>query len=423
MLMSMIFLLYACSDSSPTGPEPYNGIVPLPVYPENASILSRLTIKLTVRNAAGYNTTGCKYLFQISSDIYFNTIVFQKEVPGGTDTTSVSVTENLTGGSSYYWRAKASCGSQSSGYSTTFMFTLESYRGAPQPIAPLEEAIEFSGSLHLRVHTSPYFPSGNDIYRFEIFKISRGNPYSHTNVSQDTLSKGSSATPGIYPVIIKEISSQPETTQVAIEDYLSEGAYGWRVRAYRNIGGGAQLTTLYSNMIHFYVADNCNKYHNGKWATELIENRVACGQYNLYQDAFNALGSPDAKHIGPRSYTGFVSLGIDGWIVVGMGECIKDGPGYDLAVYQTSASEGVGIEVAPTIEGPWHFLNWVPCNIPSQYFSNVCFFDLGSAGVAWARYVRIIDYERGSMPQYAFCELDYLHPGADIDAAEVLNPY
>ena len=396
------FLIAAGCSSNPTAPLIYTGKVPFPVSPSDGAIIGNFTITLTVRNAADYNDAASTYLFQISTDKNFNPLILSQAVPGSSGYTSLAFTLDLSANNLYYWRVKASHGQNSTDFSIPFEFIIQAYDKAPEPLSPAAEQVVINSNVMLRAKNSPYFSSQHDFYRFEIFSIH--NP--------DT------------PLIVKEVLSQTENTQVQITDNIAEGGYTWRVRAYRKEGKDSE-STFFSPLTKFYIAENCNRFNHGQWGYRIVENNVACGSYNSYSNPNEALGSPDARSIGDEVYEGFVSLGIDGWIVVEMGECIGNAPGDDLRVFQTVSYEGVGVKVAPTPDGPWSWLGAVRCDGSSDYYSHVCYFDLSFEGATapWARFVKVIDYERLTMPQSAYCDIAAPFPGADIDSVQVLHSY
>jgi hypothetical protein len=113
----------------------------------------------------------------------------------------------------------------------------------------------------------------------------------------------------------------------------------------------------------------------------------------------SALGAPDDQ---------FFSLGQDGYIVLDMGPNtpIQNSPGYDFTVYEgnDNTSEGYEVFVSNDWNGTWH-----SCGSATGTAS----FDLTAAGVAAARYVRIVDDGNATSGQYA---------GFDLDAIQATPP-
>ncbi len=401
-ILIIIITLYSCSGKNPTTPLIYTGEVPFPISPEDGAVISNYYITLVVKNAAGYDGPESKYVYQVAKDKAFLDVIFEKEIEGGVGTTSINLNMNLAAGEYYYWRAKAYNQSNSTGFSIAFVFTIESISTPPQQISPIEESIEINGAVVLKAKNSNFFSGENDIYHFELYYLKQIS----------------------YPIVTREVKAQNEYTQIHISDNLLEGAYQWRVRAYNRAGGDIE-TTQFSRLVTFYIAEDCSKFKGSKYAVRLVETNVTCGIYNDYQAASQALGPPNARPTGPDDYYGFVSLGIDGWVVVEMGRCIKNLAGSDVMVYQTVSYEGVGVAVAETPDGPWHWLGIRRCDGWTPYYSSACYFDLthSNNSTPWARYVKVYDFMRATMPDWAICELDPPHPGADIDAVEVMNSF
>jgi hypothetical protein len=138
-----------------------------------------------------------------------------------------------------------------------------------------------------------------------------------------------------------------------------------------------------------------------------------------YNDPQQALGAPNAANLGGKDlYSGMVSLGQGGWLIVDMGQEIVDHAGYDLRVFQTTASEPVTVYAADNPSGPFTRIGLrVPCGYRSNgVYSHHCDFDLHDGGVAQARYFKIEDGEI-----YPCKAAGTKTEGADIDAVEALN--
>ena len=156
------------------------------------------------------------------------------------------------------------------------------------------------------------------------------------------------------------------------------------------------------SVVDFYVTD-CARATNRK---ALLDPR-------------SVLGPPDARGTSDATYSGILSLGQDGSVTVDMGVCIGDKDGPDLRVFQYIQSEGVGVEVSGSPEGPWVDLGVKPCGDGGTGDrSNHCDFDLAGSGLKTARYVRVSDGE--NFP----CErAGTRSEGADIDAVQVLQGF
>jgi hypothetical protein len=140
---------------------------------------------------------------------------------------------------------------------------------------------------------------------------------------------------------------------------------------------------------------------------------------NAYNDVNQVLGAPDAANLGgPDLYRGLVSLGQGGYVVIELGETAVDGPGDDIRVYQATSGEPVSLYVSNAAAGPFTLVGLRrACGIRTPgVFSNHCNFDLRSAGVASARYVKVEDGEI-----YPCLAGGTLSEGADIDSVQTLN--
>jgi hypothetical protein len=140
---------------------------------------------------------------------------------------------------------------------------------------------------------------------------------------------------------------------------------------------------------------------------------------NIYDNPQEAVGAPNAAGFGPSNYTGFISLGFGGHVTLDLGGCVADQPGDDLRVYQSVSNEPVSVYVSKSADGPYTLLlpyfqdcgNRVPGTNNVQKY---CDFDLASARVSEARYVRVEDAEIYPCPCGTQSE------GADLDAVQAL---
>jgi hypothetical protein len=142
----------------------------------------------------------------------------------------------------------------------------------------------------------------------------------------------------------------------------------------------------------------------GRYADRVDQARVEDpnNSYDNLTLTMSALGAPDS--VG-------CSLGKGGSAVLdlGPGSEAQDDPGDDLIVYESAEDapgEGFTLYLGSTALGPWTSIGTG---------SGTTSFDLASAGVSSARYVRIQDDNDGNP--------DDPHAGFDLDAVEVLrNP-
>lgn len=154
------------------------------------------------------------------------------------------------------------------------------------------------------------------------------------------------------------------------------------------------------------------------YASEVAGANITCQGINQYTDSSEALGPPNAGEFPPqsRNYYGFVSLGIDGSILLRMAMPVADGPGMDIRVYQSVANEPLEVWVAPSMTDEFVSLGIKNCGRHGGPFDQYCEFDIKSSGYKVIRYVFIKDKQRTQIPDI-YC---YETAGADIDAVQGL---
>jgi len=139
---------------------------------------------------------------------------------------------------------------------------------------------------------------------------------------------------------------------------------------------------------------------------------------NIYDNPQEAVGAPNAAGFGPSNFTGFVSLGYGGHVTVDLGGCVTDVAGNDLRIYQAVSSEPLSVYVSTSAEGPFTLLlpYFQDCGtrVQGSAVQKYCEFDLASAAVQKARYVRVEDGEIFPCPCGTASE------GADLDAVQAL---
>jgi hypothetical protein len=155
------------------------------------------------------------------------------------------------------------------------------------------------------------------------------------------------------------------------------------------------------------------------YAKAVVESWIpACSlAQNAYDDPLEALGAPNAAS-ATGGYTGFVSLGFGGHVTLDLGGCVADQAGNDIRVYQAVSSEPVSVYVATSATGPFTLLRPFFQDCGTRFDSTVrryCDFDLASASVREARYVRVEDGEIYPCPGGTESE------GADLDAVQALG--
>ncbi len=161
------------------------------------------------------------------------------------------------------------------------------------------------------------------------------------------------------------------------------------------------------------------------YAVSVVESWIPAPSLaqNTYSDPRDALGAPNVGGFGPRNYTGFVSLGFGGHVTVDLGGCIADQQGNDLRVYQAVSNEPVSVYVSTSPEGPFTLLRPFFKDCPTSSADHLagnrnagfCDFDLASAAVEKARYIRVEDAELYPTPG------DTPSEGADLDAVQALG--
>ena len=156
-----------------------------------------------------------------------------------------------------------------------------------------------------------------------------------------------------------------------------------------------------------------------QYAVSVVESWIpACSRaQDSYNDPAKALGPPDAAGSRAAGYTGMVSLGFGGHVTLDLGGCVADQPGNDLRVFQAVSNEPVSVYVSTSVDGPFTLLQpfFQDCGIRYQGIQGYCDFDLASAGVSSARYVRVEDGEIYPCPGGTDSE------GADLDAVRALH--
>ena len=143
-------------------------------------------------------------------------------------------------------------------------------------------------------------------------------------------------------------------------------------------------------------------------------------EHNGYNDAGRVLGPPDAVFLGVKDqFTGIMSLGQGGYVVIDMGVTVTDAAGADVRVFQMASNEPVTLYASTSAQGPFTLVGLqVACGTRSGggIAAGHCDFDLKDAGLASARYLKIEDGE-----VYPCLKGGTITEGADIDAIQTLN--
>lgn len=194
------------------------------------------------------------------------------------------------------------------------------------------------------------------------------------------------------------------------------------------------MSTIIKNYIYifilfllllFYACENNNPKQivrvNDLYAEEVIRSNITCKEVNKYTDPSESLGPPNAFALPPKSrnYYGFVSLGIDGAILLKMAMTIADGPGADIRIYQSVFNEPIEVWVSPSIRDRFVSLGIKNCGGNGTPFNQYCEFDLEKSGYKSIQYILIEDKQKTQAPNID-C---YESAGADIDAVQGLYIY
>ena len=195
-----------------------------------------------------------------------------------------------------------------------------------------------------------------------------------------------------------------EASSAATRGLVEGKTYYWRARA---VVDGAKME--WSELHSFTVKNFCEIQGTGyaEYITEWTTARE-CDEI-LRTDPSAALGPPNAHGYMDQQDPGygFISIDIGGILGVEMGRAVLDGPGPDVRVYEYVSTEPVELFAAESEMGPWKSLGMEWCG---EY----CEYDLGRAGMTYARYFRLKDM----WPPSASC---YESAGADIDSVEAIH--
>jgi hypothetical protein len=269
--------------------------------------------------------------------------------------------------------------------------------GQPMPVSPAAGAIVDSQTPTLVVRNASGFDAGQATYDFVVLA-------------------------GAADTVIAQVASVPagsSQTSAAVAQPLVRGVeYRWKAVAH------ASGRTSESTPTAFQIGVPCDLTSTDPWAKAVVDafftqctlrtNRA------IFLDPRNALGPPDARgggQNGLENYSGIVSLGQNGFIVLDMGVCFEDRAGPEVRVFQYIDDEPVTVRVSGSAGGPWTLLGTKRCGDGGlPYNSNHCDFDLAGSGLKAGRYVMVEDAENFPCDQAGTRT-----EGADIDAVEVLN--
>ena len=133
-----------------------------------------------------------------------------------------------------------------------------------------------------------------------------------------------------------------------------------------------------------------------------------------------ALGEPDKSDATTtEANVNFVALGFGGELTVKFLLPIKNGPGADVRVWETTFAPSTG-NCAVYPESINVFASQDGCNW--KYIGTGCQdtdFDLENGGLGWAQYIRLVDVS----PKASFASVGHITDGYDVDGIECLNGY
>ena len=171
-------------------------------------------LTLTVGNAVSTGTTALTYSFEVATDAAFTSKVYSKDgVAAGATQTSLKI-DTLAGpaAKSYFWRAKATSGSQVGPYSAARGFGIGAAVTLSTPVlASPGSGATVGGAPTLTVNNvAKTGPAGPIVYRFE---VSTSSSFGSTVAVANVAEQGGSA------------------TSTTINANLGNGNYFWRVQA------------------------------------------------------------------------------------------------------------------------------------------------------------------------------------------------
>lgn len=115
----------------------------------------------------------------------------------------------------------------------------------------------------------------------------------------------------------------------------------------------------------------------------------------------------------------FVALGFGGQITVVFEHPVKNGPGADIKVWETTFSPSTG-NCATYPESIIAFASQDGCSW--KYIGGGCQdveLDLSTGGLNWAQFIRLVDVS----PKAAFASVGHIADGYDVDGVECLNGF
>jgi hypothetical protein len=171
----------AVKSSNPTSPDvagPIAGVTitaPAPLDP-SAGVAIRQEdqpVTLTIQNSTTNGQRAITYAFELASDAGFSNKLLVRDgiQPGSDGKTTLRLPDALVADRTYYWRAKAADGANSSSYSFSSSFTIVNVAviQPPTPVAPINGVTTSSASPEFKVTNGARSgPTGAISYVFEI---------------------------------------------------------------------------------------------------------------------------------------------------------------------------------------------------------------------------------------------------------------
>lgn len=173
-------LVTGCGDDGPSSP---SSTITAPTIssPTSGTIVDSPTPTLTVGNASG--ATGLRYRFEVASDVGFQNVVDSADdiAEGSGGTTSWVVSQSLSDGQKFFWRARAAAGGSQGPYSVAAEFDV---RGGFIAATPVNSVLVFdpltSGSTVGEVGGGEFRPDGwratdaRSYIRYEVPTLTNG---------------------------------------------------------------------------------------------------------------------------------------------------------------------------------------------------------------------------------------------------------
>ena len=200
---------------------------PVLVSPVAGALVPDVRPLLTLQNAIDVQSDPLTYRFEVYADAALTTLVAQvPAVSGGSNTTSWQVDVNLTDHAPYWWRARASDGTNAGPWSEAVVFNINEFNNPPLPVViagPANDSLLIDGN-GLLVWLQTQDPDLGDQIRD--YQIQIDNDYLFGSPEID--SSGISVPPATYgPGFLASVSlaDLPGTAS------LPSGRWFWRIRA------------------------------------------------------------------------------------------------------------------------------------------------------------------------------------------------